>query len=98
MLICNNCNTVNDDHSTKCKHCQMTGNFRHQMGENKSDNTPVLQIKVLCRNCGSYSPGEGVKCAHCHFPLARPKAVEAIRTERTKEDASLSIPSIEKQQ
>ncbi|WP_143473564.1 hypothetical protein [Flavilitoribacter nigricans] len=97
MLICNNCNSVNDDHVQKCKHCQMSGNFRRQMGENRSDNTPVLQIvKVLCRNCGSDSPGEDTKCVHCRFPLVRPAKVE-VWSEKSAEVSS-TIPSIEKQQ
>lgn len=74
----------------------MTGNFRHQIGENKSDNAPVIQVKVLCRNCGSDAPGEGAKCLHCHFPLARPQNVERKVDQTTAK--SLSIPSIEKQQ
>lgn len=97
MLICNNCNTVNDDNCQKCKNCQMSGNFRRQMGENKSDNTPILQVKVLCRNCGSDAPGEGTKCTHCRFPLARPKSVE-YRSEPPTAEVSSTIPSIEKQQ
>ena len=70
MLICNNCNTVNEDGSKKCMHCQMAGNFRHQMGEYISDNSPVPENKVICRNCGSEAPGEATKCIHCRFPLA----------------------------
>lgn len=58
----------------------MEGNFRHQMGENKSDNTPILQSKLICRNCGSDEPGEGSKCHHCHFPLARVKVL--LKAER----------------
>lgn len=99
MLICNNCNTVNDDHVQKCVHCQMAGNFRHQMGDNKSDNTPIIQIKVVCRNCGSNAPGEDVKCVHCRFPLASVKA-HNTNIEKVKQTAELSstIHSTEKQQ
>ena len=71
MLICNNCNTVNEDHCKKCTHCQMSGNFRRQLGENKSDTLPVLQAEVICRNCGSAAPGDDVKCMHCRFPLVQ---------------------------
>lgn len=73
MLICNNCNSVNEDHAVKCGHCQMAGNFRQQMGDNRSDDTPVPESKVICLNCGSHAPGEGSKCAHCRFPISRPK-------------------------
>jgi ribosomal protein L40E len=73
MLICNNCNTVNNDHAVKCAHCQMAGNFRQQMGDSKSDDTPTPEYKLICRNCGSHDPGQDSKCAHCRFPISRPK-------------------------
>lgn len=97
MLICNNCNTVNDDHCQKCKHCRMSGNFRRRIGENKSDNTPVLHVKVVCLNCGSDSPGEEVKCVHCCFPLARTKVSgnqqEVITSERSSTNHSFEKQS-----
>lgn len=98
MLICNNCNTVNDDAVQKCVNCQMTGNFRHQIGENRSDNTPVLQLKVLCRNCGSDAPGEGVKCIHCRFPLAPLQVAHPkVTVEKATAELPSTIPSTEKQ-
>ncbi|MCB0628364.1 MAG: hypothetical protein R2824_10045 [Saprospiraceae bacterium] len=83
MLICNNCNTVNEDHAVKCTHCQMAGNFRQQIGDRKSDDTPTPEFKVICLNCGSHEPGEGSKCVHCRFPISRPK-VKAIDQEASQ--------------
>ena len=71
MLICNNCNSVNEDGVVRCVHCHMEGDFRLQMGENRTDDAPLLQNKVICRNCGSDEPGEGSRCMHCRFPVAR---------------------------
>lgn len=67
----------------------MEGNFRQQIGDNRSDDTPVLEAKVICRNCGSDAPGELTKCVHCQFPLAKVKTqVSRSQIEHTSLETS----------
>lgn len=74
MLICNNCSTVNEEHTIRCIHCNMQGNFREQIGESRSDESLSTPKSKPCQNCGNHSPGEGSKCVHCHFPIQGKKA------------------------
>lgn len=82
MIICNNCNTTNEQGTHKCVHCNMVGDFR------PADYKPeVVKIKtnmISCRNCGSDTPGEGTKCIHCNFPFAQ----DQIQARKVAQDDS----------
>ena len=69
MLICNNCNTTNEQDAHKCMHCNMVGNFR--AANSKPEVVKIKTNMIHCRNCGSDTPGEGKKCMHCNFPFAQ---------------------------
>lgn len=68
MLVCNNCNTVNESNAVRCRHCNMAGNFSIK---EKGQEALIIEKKGhSCKNCGSDHPGNGHKCMHCHFPIA----------------------------
>ena len=88
MLICNNCNTTNEQDAQKCVHCHMVGNFRP--ADQKPEVVKLATSMVICQNCASDTPGEGTKCVHCNFPFA-PKKVQTTTDNQTNNFQNLKI-------
>lgn len=68
MKTCNNCNTINEVHLSKCSTCKMEGNFTlHAV---PTEALPIIDDEKLhCSNCGSKESAELSKCSQCNFPL-----------------------------
>ncbi len=70
MKTCNNCNTVNEVHLSRCVTCNMEGNFTlHAVA---TEALPIVEEeadKLHCSNCGSKESVELSKCSQCRFPL-----------------------------
>lgn len=70
MLICNNCNTINPDHSVLCENCNMKGNFTFQPDgvDKKTNHISQNSSTIVCGNCGSDLLVTTDKCSNCNFP------------------------------
>jgi uncharacterized membrane protein YvbJ len=103
MIICSQCNTVNDDDASFCIGCGTKLSFVQPAESNpatqnisvavSSKVTPLVERDEVayCRNCGSDVPENSIGCMECGLPPLKARNYCCFCGKKTDPDAVLCI-------